>query len=165
MLRASQIVAPSKDEEKQQDATKRSASEMDIQDHVSSAPPQGEGAASSNGAAAAELPSTALANQLHAQRGVELLTTLLQANKSEIDIEVDKLKEQRNDLKKKKKELARSLRNKEKQRSRLRQKAKLLNTDDLLQVYAMRVRKNAAAESASTRQEQRDRPPAKTARK
>ena len=89
MLRTSQIVAPSKDEEKQQDATKRSASDMDIQDNVSSAPPQGEAAASSNGASAAELPSTALANHLQAQRGVELLASLLEANKSEIDIEVD----------------------------------------------------------------------------
>ena len=113
----------------------------------------------------AELPSTALANQLHAQRGVELLTSLLEANKSEIDIEVDKLKEERNDLKKKKKELARSLRNKEKQRSRLQQKAKLLNTDDLLQVYAMRVRHQTATSAASTRREQRDEAPAKTARK
>ena len=165
MLRTAQIVAPSKDEEKQQDATQRSASEMDIQDHVSTASPQGESAASSNGAAAAALPSTALGGRPEAQRGVQLLTSLLEANQSEIDKEVDKLKEERNDLKKRKKELARSLRNKEKQRSRLRHKAKLLTTDDLLQVYAMRVRHRAGASSNSTRREQPDGAPAKTARK
>ena len=72
---------------------------------------------------------------------------MLARGESELDEEIQSLKEQRDTMKKEKKKLNANLRNTERKRSRLRKRAQLLSTSDLLEVYAMRVRKKATEET------------------
>ena len=71
------------------------------------------------------------------------LSSLLSRGESDLDVEVNRLKAIRAQMKADKKLVNAELRNTERKRSRLRARAKLLSTQDLLEVYAMRVRANA----------------------
>ena len=75
--------------------------------------------------------------------GVIHLSSLLSRGESDLDVEVNRLKVIRAQMKADKKLVNTELRNTEPKRSRLRARAKLLSTQDLLEVYAMRVRANA----------------------
>ena len=84
------------------------------------------------------------------QQGLKALSSLLARNESELDEEIDRLRSQRESMQKEKKRVSRDLRNTERKKSRLRTKAKLLSSTDLLEVYAMRMRMNEkAAEKAA----------------
>ena len=154
----SHILAPSKVGEQEVDAEKKTVSAMADQERIPDVSPQGETAASSHGADATESPSKAARRRHEAERGVQLLTSLLQANESALDQDVNNLKEERLALKKRKKELSAQLRNKGTQKQRLRSKAKQLSTDDLLEVYAMRVRSAAASSSKNSKREETGEP-------
>ena len=109
----SHILAPSKVGEQEVDAEKKTVSAMADQERIIDVSPQGETAASSHGADATESPSIAERRRYEADRGVQLLTSLLEANQSALDQDVNNLKEERLALKKRKKELSAQLRNKE----------------------------------------------------
>ena len=81
-----------------------------------------------------------------ADHGPQHLTTLLEAPASDLDIEVIRLKAERAEMKREKKRLSAQLRNTKRKRSRLCSRAKQLSTNDLLEVYAMRVRASTARE-------------------
>ena len=75
------------------------------------------------------------------------MTCLLEKPTSDLDLEVNHLKGVREAMKREKKHLSAQLRNTERKRSRLCTRAKLLSTNDLMEVYAMRVRANTARET------------------
>ena len=79
------------------------------------------------------------------------MTSLLEKPASDLDLEVVRLKAERAEMKKQTKRLSAQLRNTERKRSRLCTRARQLSTNDLLEVYAMRVR-------ASTARDARDAP-------
>ena len=68
----------------------------------------------------------------------------MQKPPTDLDLEVNRLKAVREAMNSEKKRLSAQLRNVNRKRSRLRSRAKLLSTNDLLEVYAMRVRANTA---------------------
>ena len=86
--------------------------------------------------------------------GVTILSQLLGRQQSDLDVEINRLKAARDTMKQAKKKVAQNLRNTERKRARLKNRAKLMSTNDLLEVYAMRCRE----------QEKREQPKAKAAR-
>ena len=76
--------------------------------------------------------------------GVQHLTSLLEKNASDLDLDVIRLKDQRTEIRKEKKRLAAQIKNSERKRRRLCTRARQLSTNDLLEVYAMRVRASTA---------------------
>ena len=86
--------------------------------------------------------------------GVTILSQLLGRQQSDLDVEIVRLKAERDSMKQAKKKVAHDLRNTERKRARLKNRAKLMSTNDLLEVYAMRCRE----------QEKREQPKAKAAR-
>jgi len=84
--------------------------------------------------------------RVDAPPGVQHLSTLLARGDSELDEEIERLKTERETMKKDKKRVSQQLKNTERKKSRLRNRAKLLSSSDLLEVYAMRMRTNAKAE-------------------
>ena len=76
--------------------------------------------------------------------GVQHLTSLLEKPASDLDLEVLRVKAERTEMKKERKRLSAQLRNTERKRSRLCTRARQLSTNDLLEVYAMRVRASTA---------------------
>ena len=79
---------------------------------------------------------------------------MLGRQQSDLDVEIVRLKAERDSMKQAKKKVAHDLRNTERKRARLKNRAKLMSTNDLLEVYAMRCRE----------QEKREQPKAKAAR-
>ena len=79
--------------------------------------------------------------------GVQHLTSLLEKPASDLDLEVLRLKAERTEMKKEKKRLAAQIKNTERKRSRLCSRARQLSTNDLLEVYAMRVRASTARDA------------------
>ena len=57
-----------------------------------------------------------------------------------MEVDIQALRLQRYEARREKKRLTAELRNTEKKRQRLRRKRRLMDTNDLLEVYAMRVR-------------------------
>ena len=82
-----------------------------------------------------------------ADHGVQHLTSLLEKPASDLDLEVLRLKAERTEMKREKKRLSAQLRNTERKRSRLCTRARQLSTNDLLEVYAMRVRASTARDT------------------
>ena len=76
--------------------------------------------------------------------GIQHLTTLLEQSASELDLEVNRLKDQRTEAKKARTRLAAQIKNSERKRRRLVNRARQLSTNDLLEVYAIRVRASTA---------------------
>ena len=74
------------------------------------------------------------------------MTCLLEKPASDLVLEVIRLKAVRADMKREMKRLSAQLRNTERKRSRLCSRAKQLSTNDILEVYAMRVRASTARE-------------------
>ena len=68
----------------------------------------------------------------------EVLAGLLAQPDSEMNLQISRLKAERDALKKEKKRISNDIRNHERKRGRLRARARLLSSDDLLQVFAMR---------------------------
>ena len=66
---------------------------------------------------------------------------------SDLDLEVNRLKDQRAEMRKEKKRLAAQIKNTERKRSRLCSRARQLSTNVPLVVYAMRVRASTAREA------------------
>ena len=79
--------------------------------------------------------------------GVQHLTSLLEKPASDLDLEVNRLKDQRAEMKKERKRVANQIKNSERKRRRLCNRARQLSTNDLLEVYAMRVRASTAKEA------------------
>ena len=80
--------------------------------------------------------------------GVQHLTSLLDKSASDLDLEVIRLKSERAEMNnKEKKRVSAALRNTERKRRRLCTRAKQLSTNDLLEVYAMRVRASTARDA------------------
>ena len=102
------------------------------------------GGGNQSGTGASSSPADPSVNQ-----GLQALSSLLARGESELDEEIQSLKEQRDTMKKEKKKLNANLRNTERKRSRLRKRAQLSSTSDLLEVHAMRVRTIAKEESKS----------------
>ena len=110
-----------------------------------------EAAAATNGVArhpggiwghtSAPTVTDALAQSDH---GIKHLTSLLEKPASDLDLEVNRLKDQRTEMRKEKKRLAAQIKNTERKRSRLCSRARQLSTNDLLEVYAIRVRASSA---------------------
>ena len=72
------------------------------------------------------------------------MTSLLEKPASDLDLEVLRLKAERAEMEKVKKRVSAALRNTERKRSRLCTRARQLSTNDLLEVYAIRVRASTA---------------------
>ena len=81
--------------------------------------------------------------------GVELLSNLLGRGESDLDLEIARLKAARESMKQEKKRVSGKLRNTERKRARLKSRAKLLSTNDLLEVYAMRCRSKDGKDTKS----------------
>ena len=75
-----------------------------------------------------------------AQGRADILADLLAAPDSKVDQRINDLRVTRETMKKERKRLSTEIRNEEKKRARLKHRARLLNTNDLLEVYANRVR-------------------------
>jgi len=113
-----------------------------------------EAAAATNGVArhpggiwghtSAPTVTDALAQSDH---GIQHLTSLLEKPASDLDLEVLRLKAERTEMKKGKKRLAAQIKNTERKRIRLCSRARQLSTNDLLEVYAMRVRASTARDA------------------
>ena len=84
--------------------------------------------------------------------GVAILSQLLGRTESDLDIEITRLKAQREAMKQEKKRCAAELKNTERKRTRLKNRAKLLSTNDLLEVYAMRCRSKEVKETKTKAQ-------------
>ena len=80
----------------------------------------------------------------------QYLQTLLERPESAIDQRLLGLKEERDRIKRDRKRVQSEIRNSERKRSRLKARARLLNTNDLLEVYAMRVREANKQEEPHT---------------
>jgi len=91
-----------------------------------------------------------------AHSGVDRLNTLLSRGKSDLDIEVKRLKDEREAMKVHEKRISNELRNTERKRQRLRNRSRLLSTEDLLEVYAMRARSQAARGARAPGEENHD---------
>ena len=85
---------------------------------------------------------TSSASSTSSTKGPAALQALLEAPDSEFNREINSLKSDRDRLRKEKAQLSSQIRNVERKRSRLRSKARLLTSDDLLEVYAMRTRES-----------------------
>ena len=74
---------------------------------------------------------------------------LLAQPDSHMNVQIAKLKADRDALKKEKKRISNDIRNHERKRGRLRARARLLSSDDLLEVFAMRTREQKKKEAQS----------------
>ena len=72
--------------------------------------------------------------------GVEIISGLLDRGESDLDVEISGLKAARETMGQEKKRANGKLRNTERKRARLKDRANALSTNDLLEVYAMRCR-------------------------
>ena len=72
---------------------------------------------------------------------------MLGRTESDLDIEIVRLKAQREAMKQDKKRCAAELKNTDRKCTRLKNHAKLLSTNDLLEVYAMRCRSKEVTET------------------
>ena len=81
--------------------------------------------------------SSSSSTDMHA---AEVLSELLSQPDSHINMEIAKLKLERDALKKNKRKIGREIRNQERKRQRLSARARLLSSNDLLEVFAMRRR-------------------------
>ena len=82
------------------------------------------------------------ATLLYADNFLELLSQ----PDSTIVLEINRLRDERDNLKKQKKRVSNELRNEERKRARLRQRARMLSSNDLLEVFAMRNREQKKRE-------------------
>ena len=89
-------------------------------------------AAAHDGPQAAGETSSRSDDQDDPKRGVVILSHLLGRTESDLDIEIVRLKAQREAMKQDKKRCAAELKNTERKRTRLKNRAKLLSTHDLL---------------------------------
>ena len=114
-----------------------------------------EAAAATNGVArhpggrwghtSAPTVTDALAQSDH---GVQHLTSILEKPASDLDLEVNRLKVERAEMTKtERKRVTNQIKNSERQRRRLCNRARQLSTNDLLEVYAMRVRASTARDA------------------
>ena len=139
--RSPQLSMPGDNESQPQDAQHQDRTEAEAQAaELASSSKDSSGSLTSKSAAVQEGLCTA-------DHGVRHLTTLLGKPASDLDQEVARLKTVRAEMKKDKKRLSAQLRNTERKRSRLCTRAKAISSNDLLEVYAMRVR-GAAAKTA-----------------
>ena len=103
------------------------------------------------------LSSTSASGSHASHESTNRLAMLLSQPDAEINQEIKRLKQVRERMKKDKQKVTVEIRNSKKKRSRLKQRARLLSTNDLLEVYAMRVRaqdqRDSANESAEHAQE------------
>ena len=114
-----------------------------------------EGAAATNGVARTDptgksgnSKAPTVVNPLtQSDHGVQHLTSLLDKSASDLDLEVLRLKAERAEMNKEKKRVSAALRNTERKRRRLRTRARQFSTNDLLEVYAMRVRASTARDA------------------
>ena len=83
--------------------------------------------------------------------GVTILSQLLGRQQSDLDVEIGRLKAERDSMKQAKKKVAHDLRNTERKRARLKNRAKLMSTNDLLEVYAKRCREQEKREQPKTK--------------
>ena len=111
-------------------------------------------AAAHDGPQAAGETSSRSDDQDDPKRGVVILSHLLGRTESDLDIEIVRLKAQREAMKQEKKRCAAELKNTERKRTRLKNRAKLLSTNDLLEVYAMRCRSKEVKETRMRAQSQ-----------
>ena len=111
-------------------------------------------AATHDGPLAAGEASSRSDGQDDTKGGVAMLSQLLGSTASDLDLEITRLKAQREDMKKQKKRCAAELKNTERKRTRLKNRAKLLSTNDLLEVYAMRCRSEEVKETKTKAQAQ-----------
>ena len=77
----------------------------------------------------------------------DVLANLLAQPDSNINVEISRLKEQRDALKKERNHASNDIRNQERKRARLRARARLLSSNDLLEVFAMRRREQKKKEA------------------
>ena len=111
-------------------------------------------AAAHEGPLAAGEASSRSDGQDDRKSGVAILSQLLGNTASDLDLEIARLKAQREEMKKSKKRCAAELKNTERKRTRLKNRAKLLSTNDLLEVYAMRSRSKEVKETKAKAQAQ-----------
>ena len=78
------------------------------------------------------------------------MTTLLGQSASDLDLQVMKLKAERAEMKREKTRLSAQLRNTERKKRRLCNRATKLSNNDLLEVYAMRVHAQQAKNHPSS---------------
>jgi len=104
-------------------------------------------AAAPDGPQAAAETSSRSDGQDDPKRGVAILSHLLARTESDLDVEIVRLKAQREAMKQDKKRCAAEVKNTERKRTRLKNRAKLLSTNDLLEVYAMRCRSKEVKET------------------
>ena len=116
--------------------------------HEAAAATNGAARTSSSGRWVTRTSAPKVADALaRADHGVQHLTSLLEKPASDLDLEVLRLKAERTEMKKEKKRLSAQLRNTERKRTRLCTRARQLSTNDLLEVYAMRVRASTARDA------------------
>ena len=111
-------------------------------------------AAAHEGPLAAGEASSRSDGQDDRKSGVAILSQLLGNTASDLDLEIARLKAQREEMKKSKKRCAAELKNTERKRTRLKNRAKLLSTNDLLEVCAMRSRSKEVKETKAKAQAQ-----------
>ena len=98
---------------------------------------------------AAAPTASASANQTELSGAANFLAQLIEAPDSTVNKHIATLKEQRERLNQDTKRIAVDIRNAERKRGRLRARARLLTPNDLLEVYAMRVRAAKESEHAA----------------
>ena len=101
-----------------------------------------------SGNTSASASTTASSDATHVN-GVDALSTILSTPSSELDLNISALKYQRDNMKREKKRRVVKLRGQARKRTRRQARARLLGTDDLLEVYAMRVRAKQARNSSA----------------
>ena len=104
-------------------------------------------AAAHDGPQAAGETSSRSDGQDDPKRGVVIISHLLGRTESDLDIEIVRLKAQREAMEQENKRCAAELKNTERKRTRLNGRAKFLSTNDLLEVYAMRCRSKEVKET------------------
>ena len=122
-------------------------------------------AAAHDGPQAAGEASSRSDGQDDPKKGVVILSHLLGRTESDLDIEIVRLKAQREAMKQDKKRCAAEVKNTERKRTRLKNRAKLLSANDLLEVYAMRCRSKEVKETKIKAQSQEPVPAAAGVRK
>ena len=93
--------------------------------------------------------STSATSDATMANGLDALSSLLSTPTSELDSKISGLKEQREKMKKDKTRIVMELRAQERKRQRLQQRARQLGANDLLEVYAMRLRAMQANNSSA----------------
>ena len=107
-----------------------------------------------------DTPSTrtgpASSSSTSSQSAVSLLTSLLEAPDATMDGHLADLRMKRDRLKQEKNNVNNTIRNHVRKSSRLRAKARLLSSNDLLEVFAMRQRDQTAKEGAMAKKAKSD---------